>query len=64
MILVDTSVWVDHFRATNHALAARLDAGAVLKVYLSRCLKMGLAMPQIIGAQAQTEAYWLNKMKA
>jgi len=30
MILVDTSVWVDHFRATNHALAARLDAGAVL----------------------------------
>jgi hypothetical protein len=41
-----------------------LDAGAVLKVYLSRCLKMGLPMPRIIGAQAQTEAYWLSKSKA
>jgi quercetin dioxygenase-like cupin family protein len=41
-----------------------LDAGAVLKVYLSRCLKMGLPMPHIIGAQAQTETYWLSKTKA
>ncbi len=30
MILVDTSVWVDHLRANDKALAARLDAGAVL----------------------------------
>lgn len=30
MILVDTSVWVDHFRAGNLALAAMLDTGAVL----------------------------------
>jgi predicted nucleic acid-binding protein len=30
MILVDTSVWVDHLRATNDALASLLDAGAVL----------------------------------
>lgn len=30
MILVDTSVWVDHLRAKNDDLAALLDAGAVL----------------------------------
>ena len=30
MILVDTSVWVDHFRSRDGALAALLDAGAVL----------------------------------
>ena len=30
MILVDTSVWVDHLRATDKALAALLDTGAVL----------------------------------
>ncbi|HVA91833.1 MAG TPA: type II toxin-antitoxin system VapC family toxin [Chloroflexota bacterium] len=30
MILVDTSVWVDHLRAGNQDLAARLDAGQVL----------------------------------
>ncbi|HVH74863.1 MAG TPA: PIN domain-containing protein [Stellaceae bacterium] len=30
MILVDTSVWVDHLRAHNAALARLLDAGAVL----------------------------------
>lgn len=30
MILVDTSVWVDHMRAGDKALAALLDAGAVL----------------------------------
>jgi predicted nucleic acid-binding protein len=30
VILVDTSVWVDHLRASNKALAALLDAGAVL----------------------------------
>ncbi len=29
MILVDTSVWVDHLRADNTALAALLDAGRV-----------------------------------
>ena len=29
MILVDTSVWVDHLRADNAALAALLDAGMV-----------------------------------
>lgn len=30
MILVDTSVWVDHLRASDKALIALLDAGAVL----------------------------------
>jgi predicted nucleic acid-binding protein len=30
MILADTSVWVDHFRSHNAALAALLDTGAVL----------------------------------
>jgi len=30
VILVDTSVWVDHLRAGNQDLAARLDAGQVL----------------------------------
>lgn len=30
MILVDTSVWVDHFRNDNRQLADRLLAGAVL----------------------------------
>ena len=30
MILVDTSVWVDHLRASDKALAALLDAGVVL----------------------------------
>ncbi len=30
MILVDTSVWVDHLRASNKSLAGLLDAGAVL----------------------------------
>ena len=30
MILVDTSVWVDHLRAADKALAALLDAGMVL----------------------------------
>ncbi len=30
MILADTSVWVDHLRASDKALAARLDAGMVL----------------------------------
>lgn len=30
MILVDTSVWVDHFRNGNRHLAERLIAGAVL----------------------------------
>lgn len=30
MILVDTSVWVDHLRRTDRALAAQLAAGEVL----------------------------------
>jgi predicted nucleic acid-binding protein len=30
VILVDTSVWVDHLRAADKALAALLDAGMVL----------------------------------
>lgn len=30
MILVDTSVWVDHLRASDKALAVLLDGGAVL----------------------------------
>ena len=30
MILVDTSVWIDHLRRTDVALAKMLDAGAVL----------------------------------
>lgn len=30
MIVVDTTVWVDHLRAGDTKLAARLDAGAVL----------------------------------
>ena len=30
MILVDTSVWVDHLRAGDEALSALLDAGRVL----------------------------------
>jgi len=30
VILVDTSIWVDHLRAGNAALAALLDAGRVL----------------------------------
>jgi predicted nucleic acid-binding protein len=29
MILVDTSVWVDHFRHQSHALSALLDEGRV-----------------------------------
>ena len=30
MILVDTSIWVDHLRTTDPALAQLLDSGAVL----------------------------------
>lgn len=30
MILADTSVWVDHLRAGDGTLAARLDAGVIL----------------------------------
>ena len=30
MILVDTSVWIDHFRSSNRALADLLDEGQVL----------------------------------
>ena len=30
MILIDTSVWVDHLRASNKALVALLDTGMVL----------------------------------
>jgi predicted nucleic acid-binding protein len=30
MILVDTSVWVDHFRSHNEVLAGLLEGGAVL----------------------------------
>ena len=30
MILVDTSVWIDHLRAMDAALAAALEAGAVV----------------------------------
>ena len=30
MILVDTSVWIDHFRHRNEALAARLERGDVV----------------------------------
>ena len=30
MILVDTSVWIDHFRAGNETLTTLLDAGEVL----------------------------------
>jgi predicted nucleic acid-binding protein len=30
VILIDTSVWVDHLRATDKALAALLDTGMVL----------------------------------
>ena len=30
MILVDTSVWIDHFRAGDESLAALLDAGMVV----------------------------------
>jgi predicted nucleic acid-binding protein len=30
LILVDTSVWVDHLRRRNAALAARLEAGEVV----------------------------------
>jgi len=30
VILADTSVWIDHLRATDKALAALLDAGMVL----------------------------------
>ena len=30
MILIDTSVWVDHLRASNKALAVLLDTGMVL----------------------------------
>ena len=29
MILADTSVWIDHFRQSNRAFAARLGAGGV-----------------------------------
>lgn len=45
----------------NGGVANVLDAGAVLKVYLSRCIKTGLPMPDIIGARAETEAYWRKK---
>jgi len=30
MVLVDTSVWVDHLRNDNHALRRMLDSGSVL----------------------------------
>lgn len=30
MILADTSIWIDHLRAGNHALAACLDEGQLL----------------------------------
>ena len=61
-----TDVWFAIFGANlnldaDGRVASILDAAVVLKVYLSRCLKMGLAMPDIIGAEAESRAYWQAK---
>ena len=38
-----------------------LDARRVLRIYMSRCFKMGLAPPPVIGAEAEVAAYWAGK---
>jgi len=30
MVLIDTSIWIDHFRKTNHSLLQLLDEGGIL----------------------------------
>jgi 2,4'-dihydroxyacetophenone dioxygenase len=47
--------------ADGKTIASILDANVVLKVYLSRCLKMGLGRPNIIGCEAEASAYWKAK---
>lgn len=61
-----TDVWFAIYGANlnldaEQQISSVLDAGAVLKIYLSRCLKLGLAMPHVIGAEAETLAYWNSK---
>lgn len=41
-----------------------LDAARVLRIYLSRCFKAGLAPPAVIGAEAEITAYWAMKSAA
>jgi 2,4'-dihydroxyacetophenone dioxygenase len=38
-----------------------MDAGVIMKVYLSRCLAMGLPRPDIIGCEKEAAAYWVAK---
>lgn len=49
MILVDTSVWIDHFRATNSALAALAAKGDLLShYYVEGELALGYAPAEIL----------------
>lgn len=71
MILVDTSVWIDHFRRANHRLAEVLESGlchtheAVLGELCcgdlparERTLGLLLSLPRVQSATA-AEAMWL-----
>ncbi|MHB8528999.1 MAG: type II toxin-antitoxin system VapC family toxin [Caulobacteraceae bacterium] len=70
MILVDTSIWVDHLRAGNMALAALLDAGRVLahpfvigELALGRLRQRQAvlgALADLPGAEVATDAEVLN----
>lgn len=56
MILVDTSVWVDHLRRRNTALATRLEAGEVVChpfVLGELCLGALKQRDQILGLLAE-----------
>jgi quercetin dioxygenase-like cupin family protein len=61
-----TDVWFAIYGANlnlgaDGKVASILDASVVMKVYLSRCLKMGLPKPNVIGCEAQADAYWKAK---
>ncbi len=63
---VVTDVWLAISGANlnlngEQQISGVLDAGAVLKIYLSRCLRMGFAMPHVIGAEAESIANWESK---
>lgn len=64
-----TDVWFAIFGANlnldvDGRVASTLDAHSVLKIYLSRCIKAGLPMPDVIGAGDFGAKYWRKKQAA